>query len=872
MRNNQFKNILILIAALLSSSLILFAQKSTVEARECWEECQCTNWCVTYVFGYKFTECCGESCETHCSCDPGACTGCTPACPAGQSTTVSGPLCQQAVASCTGTNGCDPCTLTLGRCYLPETNTAPSQPTSIDINVGENDFSLSLDSGNPTKIKQPMENETVQLETLPFTQPLTARGIGYYFRAFEDTTEIFSSPTPTARTTEPVDPNSSNIQTFTDADELLYGGFSGKAAAMYYTFDKCDYTVKYSTPLEGFFTVDNIPNPPGPNPNICDPEVETCDKFDYLPELGTLQTTRGCESEDYVGQEINNPLRFNLSLTDEDGNDEVEGIVLWFRSKTTTPALPTTMDIVSTNSGIDNDNFGILIKKDTDWTSPTIYQSNTDGTWIEISDNELKDSLGETAMTLLDLTVDTVTNPSIDFDFKLQFNFGSGYTATPITDEYEIYAQGLDTFQIYDDTTEVDRLSYLFDFGVDLTNPTVENVQTTVTDITNAELSWNSDDNKSGIMTTIINGFVSGGTSDIRLSHTVLAGPEIELIIVPHDYTTTEIGYINSPHTLSKYPGYNNIVKVDIQNNESGSIDTYITSYDYACNYSGESEQITLEPWIATKGGTFYSRSGVQTDAKDISETEINTFFNFTKDNVAQGTELLSSRSNYYYQLINPTLGTVAASQIYDSNDKKTYWFNHLKEKFEIQKNSSTVSLRALEDITDLCNDDEYCYYQTTDSISIGSQCSGYTLIISDGNITINPGTDENIPSTRNTGCIYLAKGNINILDGEYRSESSTDVQYDYMEGFFIAEQQIDIIAADSNMEIRDGLEVKGGIVALGNGVSDEALSINRNLRLYNLLYPTLLVNYDFKYGRIAEQYFGTEADIYKQDVGFKNI
>jgi hypothetical protein len=120
------------------------------------------------------------------------------------------------------------------------------------------------------------------------------------------------------------------------------------------------------------------------------------------------------------------------------------------------------------------------------------------------------------------------------------------------------------------------------------------------------------------------------------------------------------------------------------------------------------------------------------------------------------------------------------------------------------------------------------------------------------------------------SACIYLAKGNISIGGGDHLS--TDDQEYDYLEGFFIAQGQINITDADSLKNIRDGLEIQGGLVAFGNETTGDAISINRNLRLYNLLYPTVLVNYDFKYGKLAETFFGTEADIYKQETGFKNI
>jgi hypothetical protein len=873
------------IVSLISMLILNTISKQDVFA-DCHTECECLNWveatCGNHAFCcWDCSYCDWEHCWEECDCSPTSCHGCTPSCPAGQSTTVSGPLCQQGISSCTGTNNCDPCTLTGGSCYLPETNSSPSAPSEIDMSVGTNDYDLSPDSGNPTKIKQPMENETVTLTVPELTPvPLTARGIGYYFRAYENVTEIFSSPEPTGQTlTDPnPDPNFEYTQEFTNADDLLDGGFSGKADGRYYTFDKCNYTVQYSSAVEGYFTVDNIPPTPGPNPNVCDPEVEVCDKFDYLPELGSLQTTRGCESTDYVGQEINNPLAMEFSMTDEDGNSEVEALAIWFRSSTTTPALPTTMEITTgDNEGIDNDNFGILIRKDTDWTSTKIYQSMNDGgglQWKEITDGQILDPLGVRTLTVLDLEVDTVTNPSIDISFKLQFHYGEGYTADPITDEYEIYAQGLDTSQIYDNTVEVDKLDNIFDIGIDLINPTTESTQITVNDVTEAELSWTASDSESGVERNIINALVSPPEGDV----VSLRAEEPDLpVFIPGDYETSEIGYFDDNMTLVILGNSDNDILVDIGSNETGSIDMYVTTYDYACNYSGASDQINLEPWIATKGGTFYSREGVKTRAKDIEGMANPTFNNFTDEEVDQGTELLSARTDFLYQIMHPAANAVAASQVYDSNQKKTYWFGHLQDKFQTQKLKDDITLQELTSPDMDCASGEYCYYESTNDIDLTDpdlpttySCTGNKLIISEENIIIDPTDYASGTTDRQDGCIYVAKGDIEITGGDYWS--NPDVEYDYFEGFFIAEGQIEISMADGTEEIRDGLEIKGGLVAFGNEITGDAISINRNLRLYNLLYPTVLVNHDFKYGRIAETFFGREADIYKQEVGLRNI
>jgi hypothetical protein len=133
-------------------------------------------------------------------------------------------------------------------------------------------------------------------------------------------------------------------------------------------------------------------------------------------------------------------------------------------------------------------------------------------------------------------------------------------------------------------------------------------------------------------------------------------------------------------------------------------------------------------------------------------------------------------------------------------------------------------------------------------------------------NIILNPDIQES--GNEIEGCIFLAKGNIEIEEGNRKSGGS--VGYDYIEGFMIADSQIVIKEADKTESVRDAIEIRGGLVALGNTTTSSAILLQRNLRLYNYLNPALVVNWHVKYGKLSEIFFGTEAAMYKQEVGFK--
>ncbi len=121
--------------------------------------------------------------------------------------------------------------------------------------------------------------------------------------------------------------------------------------------------------------------------------------------------------------------------------------------------------------------------------------------------------------------------------------------------------------------------------------------------------------------------------------------------------------------------------------------------------------------------------------------------------------------------------------------------------------------------------------------------------------MTISP---DILNSDSESGCFFLAGGNITIQAGEDKSAGTFG--YDLVEGYLIAGGNI-----LSNTE-RDGIEVHGGLIALNN------VSINRNLQLYNTLYPMVAISNDPRYVKLSEQFFGTTDGIYKQEVGFKSL
>ena len=142
-------------------------------------------------------------------------------------------------------------------------------------------------------------------------------------------------------------------------------------------------------------------------------------------------------------------------------------------------------------------------------------------------------------------------------------------------------------------------------------------------------------------------------------------------------------------------------------------------------------------------------------------------------------------------------------------------------------------------------------------TISAGFQCDEDSLIIASGDINITP----DFLSDSDKSCILFAGGNINILSG-----GKPSFTYDQIQGFLIAQGQIDILS-DTN---RNGLAVEGGLTAF-TPLSNSSIINSRTLSIGNRnIYPVLAVSGNSKYGILARKVFGSQIDVFKLEVGFK--
>ena len=821
-----------------------------------------------------------QSCCSQISCS------CTPSCPAGASSTYSGPLCAAGNASCSQSNECSSCTNTGGACYYPETNTSfiqsngsTSGPVSVSMIVDSKTYTLSTDPNNPTHIKLPaLGSSNVQITTPTFTAPVTSRGANYYFQANNygndnewktwtscNADEDFCTIMPNANNTQTFDPTTLTV------NQVLKEGATGMISAKYATTDKCADTYKYSLAIEGYYVVDYIPDPPDP----CTPGDPTCT---WIPEIGTNTTTRGCSSLTYTGTEINNELHINAGVTDTDSLDEIQAFTLWFSKDTNVPTVGT---ISASYSESVNTDLGIMIKKNgSDWNNPNIYTTNSDLTWGLISLTDGVGYINVAATNIIEISDISVTqDTNVIFDYKIRFiNNDSNLSGM-----YNIYGGSLDTFMINGNLLDQSYFYKFFNWGIDLVSPTVEEITQQIVDPQNTYMTWSNADVTSGIGRTVINAYRLGGVS---------TDPQGIKLFLPSAYTTllgainldpnaqipsdSEIGLYNDTNAWKFNNNTGETDLVNVGDNESGKIALYITAYDKACNTNGTTDEIDLNPWFATRGATVYSQGNISSTAKDVAglpylDDVFNTKTGMNSDRIDLGTELLSTRNTSISNLLHINNGAVLATNIEDSNNTKGLWYTKLFNKLGKYRAELTSFVKASGDtkVSDSCDGTE-CYMYSTEDISIpsGYVCDEKTLFITEKDIHINPDVNSNGSSL--SGCIFVAKNNIYVDAGTFKSTGSK-VLYDYIEGYLIADNQIVFTVADGSHLLRDGVEIFGGAVAFGT-TGGEGMSIQRNLRLYSQINPTVVITYDNKYSSISTIFFGTEYNLYKQEIGFKTF
>ena len=313
--------------------------------------------------------------------------------------------------------------------------------------------------------------------------------------------------------------------------------------------------------------------------------------------------------------------------------------------------------------------------------------------------------------------------------------------------------------------------------------------------------------------------------------------------------------------------------EVDIVRNHDGRLDFEIVAVDRACNYTSvQTEQNLGVPWVATRGGLVYSRGDINlptgTDHVNYQNLNLQKFkdSDFAPDEqtglgtewVASGDDSMSfERSGFEYE---------------SSNYINRIW----QEK--VQTSSFYEQLQELADLRG------FDYYgpsgdMNTSNVDCHEEQKVYFV---DGDLEVYPEDfDGSVIGTRNNGCIFVVSGDITLAEqdgvsAEAQTQGDGAPYYNIVEGFFIADGEINVDFVQEDESRRDGLKVVGSLIAGSGGVDKEehiygSIRLRRTLQLEdNMQYPTLIIFHDPRYMDIAKEAFGsTLGGGHIRDVGW---
>lgn len=812
----------------------------------------------------KINDCTGAVCGTVTfSCYPiGTCQDCTPTAPTNYhdplpgenpiyntSTCITSSTCNKST-TCGVTPCGSPSTVTK-TFYLNEPNTKPSPPENLIIDVdGWKSPALSTVASSPTLIKYPYPSSSTSTSIKEVTSAPSGSG-AYGWELYIGSTLI--TPRKVFNTTPPF-----NVYGSFPSISWLTQGYSGTYRAQYYTRDFCDGDELRSDPLMGYFKVNTLP-------------------VSMATITGSGGEPQGCSPEaKFTGREANRTLSITVSGTDIDNINSINGVILWLvkdGNNISSEILARTY-VGPSDAFVNPNKFGLFIN-----TGGTVYMTmNSGATFIGWGRNGLDGG--------------NIVHPVLDGDRNViisnvqlvshGFNLATGKYEFIITLEFPDNSPLSGHYTLY--TALTDTLSYVSipagmsldqrnvtssgrDWNFDFVNPTIGTINTNVEDVQQRLIDVNltSTDDQGVIKDTVLNIYISLSPKEVKYIDSSPFPTPTHGEISQTPYLTPpdgQPGLISPLLSGWHFDSQQQSFRINIQNNSSGNLTFYPTVYDRACNFvTSQSNAIDLNKWIVTKGGILFSSGNIGFSPKDIS------------DDWNIGTEMIGIGSNLHPVKLDNGVerNPVSITNIIDRNNQnKTAFYDLLVERANLYKKKFNYPVYT-EDMN-LCLTQcastikKICVCQPTSDFTFSTDTTfnGKILILTTKNINIQANIT---PSSPDSALIILTSGKVNI--GKVKS-GVTSFGTDTINAFIISLGGIDILSEiDTDPGIQqDQVVVNGGLIGLSE--AGNAINILRNLGLMNISQPTLIVNYEPRYAKISELFFGTDTRVYKQDVGFK--
>ena len=588
------------------------------------------------------------------------------------------------------------------------------------------------------------------------------------------------------------------------------------------------------------------------------------------------------------GTELNNPVQLVAKYSDPDGTSDIQAVYVWWDDSSIKDFITPTK-IADLNAKALKDSFGLMVTVDGDVYVPHI--ESTTATWklMGTTSSESIEIVGprDSMIKLTNMNIDDDGN-FITLTTNMEFLNNPGEDVVD-TNSYNLWGMANDYagFTEFEEDGNIKDSNKWEDSGtnwlLDMVDPVINPPATSTSgdnDEPSINLSFTSTDDKE--------------ISFVRVDAcTDTTNPSLLSAYDGSDYSMQPCDgiqeYLNNTVNISKNAGLissiaatsgNQDIQIGLNGNNKGSITFYITAMDTSGNYDQYPLIYKLGDWVAVKDGFVFGNLGVTSPTRVL------------ENDWDSGSELKNIDITYdTVDLTNDALlgGTTSETAFLGTLEK--YGINHslkasrysgvpinavyaeLTMAYELKKRNISyiekdIGTQLNGTLSSYCDTGEpydFCIVKNSENISIksGFECDTRGLIISGGDINIDPDM-TNSSITSDSACIILAKNDINIDQGT--SKNNASVNYDIIQAFMIAGENINILSDSSN----NGLLVEGGLFGFGNEDGTSVLN-NRSISWgYRSQYPIIAIDNNAKYGLLSKYLFGSQVEIFKLEIGFK--
>lgn len=448
---------------------------------------------------------------------------------------------------------------------------------------------------------------------------------------------------------------------------------------------------------------------------------------------------------------------------------------------------------------------------------------------------------------------------------------------------------------------------------VDL-NPPTATLNVTIDEGTRLKYEWSLDDPLGGIYGVVANLYRSETFKEedvedfyiVENSLTPSSGSEKRSPYLPGllDAGQFKTGHLGGDYLFRIINSQSSgSVIIDPKGNRKGTITLVLTVFDNAGNIGVGQLSFDLRDWIATQGGLFYSKMGASVPERDFDSgwptSSLLKSRGFEEKGISLTTELLGdstqSPTEPFRSGENKSYG-VSPHSTYEMDSYYTTFKSVFAKRKDYLLNSSRMIKKDVSSgtLTGKLDSSKITLVESNSNLVVEDfECNGKALIFVDGKLTIKD--DIKNSSLNSDACIFVVSGsvtlkgegfiasggegfesawrkysppttgNVTFEEGTSSGSSTQQLHYDEVNAYIFSDGTISISKESEDRPIFDGFYIGGGIH------SRNEVNMKRYLKLGDrLIYPAFVVNHHSKYGILARELFGSQVNIQKTEVGFK--